>query len=162
MATGKSKSSAKRSSAKRSTAKKTTAAKQTSRAAGDNEPGANLVNEKASQEAQTRAVEAQQAAAEAATAELPEAVAKQILQPDPDEPITSLNNLRKDEGGLPADVLAGIRSSVDSARGSAALGQPGQEGHGVGTGTVGLTAIMSEEEAAADHAEYQRRFGGKS
>lgn len=133
--------------------RKTSTAKQTSRTAGDNEPGANLVNERANAEA---AVKAQDEAGKAATEELDPKVAEAILNPG--EAATSLNSLPKSEGGLPADVIAGIRSTVASARGNAALGQPGQEGHGVGTGTAGLAGVMSDEERDANEEEYRKRF----
>jgi hypothetical protein len=79
------------------------------------------------------------------------------IMADDSEEWTSINNVPKAEGGLHADDLARIRSSLASVRGDQALGQPGQKGHGVGTAQVG--SPMTDEEIKADDAEYRKRFG---
>lgn len=148
-----------RSAAKTSSARKTSVT-QTARTAGDNEPGAALVNERASEEARVRA---QEAAGGAAQAEKPQKlhpdVEKIILGTDDGEPLSSVNSVPKAEGGMPHDDLVAIRTSLDQARGAGALGQPGQAGHGVGTGTAGLTGPMSDEQIAANEKEYAKRVG---
>lgn len=144
----------------RSTARKTTSArksdgvKQTAATAGDNvQPSA--VNQIASDAARNSA---SLAGGGVEVAKLHPDVEKVILG-DPDTPITSINSVPKAEGGMPADVVATIRSSLDTVRGAEALGQPGQKGHGVGTGTAGLAGTMTPEEAEADDREYRKRIG---
>lgn len=129
---------------------------QNAQTASDNaEATDRAVNEIASEQA---------AAASAATgdgtrpAKLHPEVEKHLLGNADGEPLSSINSVPKAEGGMPADVIATIRSNLDSVRGEAALGQPGQEGHGVGTGTAGLQGTLDDDAREANEKEYAARF----
>lgn len=129
-------------------------AEENARSASDNTIASD-VNERASETAAARAREA--AAGEATKdVKLHPDVEKAIFASD-GEPLHSINSIPKAEGGLPHDVIVGIRQNLDSVRGDSALGQPGQKGHGVGTAE--LVGTMTDEEVEANEREYAKRVG---
>lgn len=145
---------ARSASAQRKTARAVGAAtaEENARTASDNTIASD-VNERASETAAARAREA--AAGEARKGiKLHPDVEKAIFAND-GEPLHSINSIPKAEGGLPHDVIVGIRQNLESVRGDSALGQPGQTGHGVGTAE--LVGTMTEEEVAANEREYAKR-----
>lgn len=160
MANKKSKAASKKSAStrSRSAARKTTSARKTT-AARSSSSSRRTVESRPPLAAEEPNVKAQEQAATPADREklLDPAVQAAILGVD-GEPLTSVNSLPKDQGGLPADEIARLRSVQESVTGAGALGQPGQKGHGVGTASHTIQGPMTDAEIEANEKEYQRRI----